>query len=98
MKTLQAKSPALDRDCHKHGDSHTGAQLEGRVRPDMLSAATNGGHEAMLKLLTELDDVETDSKDSSGLTSLFWVAWEHEATVKEAMVEHCCHGQDTMRP
>ncbi|RYP68349.1 hypothetical protein DL771_006735 [Monosporascus sp. 5C6A] len=41
------------------------------------------GHEAVVKLLIERDDVEADSKDESGQTPLSWAAANgHEAVVK----------------
>jgi ankyrin repeat protein len=41
------------------------------------------GHEAVVKLLVERDDVEADSKDQYGLTPLLWAAESgHEAVVK----------------
>ena len=48
-----------------------------------LSCAAWGGHEAVVRLLVERDDVEADSKDKYGRTPLSWAAWGgHEAVVK----------------
>ena len=48
-----------------------------------LSWAAERGHEAVVKLLVDRDDVITDSKDVYGQTSLFWAAIEgHEVVVK----------------
>ena len=48
-----------------------------------LSLAAWNGHEAVVKLLVERDDVEADSKDDGGWTPLSLAAWNgHEAVVK----------------
>ena len=48
-----------------------------------LSYAAESGHEAVVKLLIERDDVEADSKDFSGRTPLSYAAGSgHEAVVK----------------
>ncbi|MCJ1313277.1 hypothetical protein MMC25_006954, partial [Agyrium rufum] len=48
-----------------------------------LSWAAERGHEAVVKLLVERDDVEADSKDGSGQSPLSWAALiGHEAVVK----------------
>ncbi|KAF1962050.1 ankyrin [Byssothecium circinans] len=48
-----------------------------------LSLAAYGGHEAVVKVLVERNDVEADSKDSNGRTPLSWAAeGGHEAVVK----------------
>jgi ankyrin repeat protein len=48
-----------------------------------LSWAAGNGHEAVVRLLVERDDVEADSKDQGGRTPLSWAAgnW-HEAVVR----------------
>ena len=48
-----------------------------------LSWAAASGHEAVVKVLLERDEVEADSKDDDGRTPLFWAAASgHEAVVK----------------
>jgi hypothetical protein len=48
-----------------------------------LSWAAQSGHEAVVKLLVERDDVVADSKDNDGQTPLSWAAQRgHEAVVK----------------
>jgi ankyrin repeat protein len=48
-----------------------------------LSTAAASGHEAVVKLLVERDDVVADSKDKDGWTPLLWAAQRgHEAVVK----------------
>jgi hypothetical protein len=48
-----------------------------------LSWAAEAGHEAVVKLLLERDDVIADSKDEDGRTPLWWAAGAgHEAVVK----------------
>lgn len=50
-----------------------------------LSQAAESGHEAVVKLLVERDDVEVGSKDEFGQTPLSWAAEEgHETVVKNA--------------
>jgi ankyrin repeat protein len=45
--------------------------------------AAGGGHEAVVRLLVERDDVEADSKDGSGRTPLSRAAGQgHEVVVK----------------
>jgi ankyrin repeat protein len=49
----------------------------------LLSWAAREGHEVVVKLLLERDDVAADSKDEYGWTPLSWAAGEgHEAVVK----------------
>jgi hypothetical protein len=68
-----------------------GLRKDGICRSDLkdsfgrtpLSWAAQWGHEAVVKLLVERDDVEADSKDSDGQTPLSWAAASgHEAVVK----------------
>jgi ankyrin repeat protein len=48
-----------------------------------LSLAAEYGHEAVVKLLVEQEDVEADSKDANGRTPLSWApGYRHEAVVK----------------
>jgi ankyrin repeat protein len=48
-----------------------------------LSWAAERGHEAVVRLLVERDDVEADSKDQFGRTPLLWAVENgHEAVVR----------------
>ncbi|OCK96438.1 uncharacterized protein K441DRAFT_552403, partial [Cenococcum geophilum 1.58] len=48
-----------------------------------LSWAAGNGHEAVVKLLLEIEKVDADSKDSNGQTPLSWASGNgHEAVVK----------------
>jgi ankyrin repeat protein len=48
-----------------------------------VSWAAHGGHEAVVRLLIERDDVDADLKNNSGRTPLWWAAiGKYEAVVK----------------
>jgi ankyrin repeat protein len=67
----------------KHGDSSIGADLKDGDGRTLLSHAAWGGHETMVRLLVERDDVEADSKDEHGRTPLSHAAERgHEAVVQ----------------
>ena len=67
----------------KHGDSNIGADLKDKDGRTPLSHAASRGHEAVVWLLVERDDVEADSKDDYGQTPLWHAAWGgHEAVVR----------------
>ncbi|KAI9861609.1 MAG: hypothetical protein M1813_005219 [Trichoglossum hirsutum] len=66
-----------------HGDSNMRADLRDGDSRTPLSWAAEGGHEAVVKLLVDRDDVKADSGDRNGRTPLIWAAWKgHEAIVK----------------
>jgi hypothetical protein len=67
----------------KHGDSNIKADSKDKYGRTPLSWAAWEGHEAVVRLLIERDDVEADSKDKYGRTPLLWAACEgHEAVVR----------------
>ena len=64
----------------KHGESKIEADLKDGYGRTPLSWAASEGHEAVVKLLVERDDVEADSKDNYGRTPLSLAVWKgHEA-------------------
>jgi ankyrin repeat protein len=60
----------------KHGDSNIGADSKDKCGRMPLSIAVAGGHEAVVRLLVERDDVEAHSKDKDGRTPLSLAAEE----------------------
>ncbi|KAI9824247.1 MAG: hypothetical protein M1832_002054 [Thelocarpon impressellum] len=49
----------------------------------LLGWAAAEGHEAIVRLLVDRDDVEADAKDQDGRTPLWWAAWGgHEGIVR----------------
>jgi hypothetical protein len=67
----------------KHGDTNVRADSEDGYGRTPLSWAAVGGHEAVVKLLVERDDVEADSRDNYSWTPLSLAAvGGHEAVVK----------------
>ena len=67
----------------KHEDSSIGADLKDGDGRTPLSYAAEGGHESVVKLLVERDEVEADSKDNRCRTPLSRAAERgHEAVVK----------------
>jgi hypothetical protein len=67
----------------KYGDSNIGADWKDNSDQTPLTWAVKGGHEAVVRLLVDRDDVKADSKDGNGRTPLWWAVWEsHEAVVR----------------
>jgi hypothetical protein len=52
-----------------------------------LSWAAGSGHEAVVKLLVERDDVEADSRDNNGQTPLSWAARRGREAIVKLLVE-----------
>ena len=54
--------------------------MKGKDGRTLLSWAAGSGHDVMVRLLVERNDVETGSKDEGGRTPLSWAAEEaHDA-------------------
>jgi hypothetical protein len=52
------------------GEGQHRGRLEGRRRPDAAVEGAREGHEAVVRLLVEQDDIEADSKDEDGMMPL----------------------------
>jgi ankyrin repeat protein len=67
----------------EYGDSNIGAGSKDSYGWTLLSIAVAGGHEALVRLLVERDDVKADPKDKYGRTPLSLAAERgHEAVVR----------------
>ncbi|KAI9782990.1 MAG: hypothetical protein M1816_001650 [Peltula sp. TS41687] len=76
-----AQTVQEERDIIVEADSR-----DGYGRTPLLWAA-EGGHEAVVKLLVERDDVDADSRDNDGWTPLSWAARRGHEAVVQLLVE-----------
>lgn len=71
----------------KHGQGNIGADPKDEYGRTPLSLVAEEGHEAVVRLLVERDDVEADSKDKYGRTPLSFAAEEGHKAVVRLLVE-----------